>query len=104
MKRYEFKKRNEVVNFLGGDFKYYIPRLAQVMENTKEKDKYFVIEISDSNKIDCCYIEKNINARDGYTLDCEFFYDSKRAYDFYTKELGEENYTNWLEMNKYLFE
>lgn len=101
-KIYKFKNREEIIEFLNGyGFKYYVPRLEEKMNKTPTKNKYYTVEVSQSNKIIFCSVEKDGECRNGYTDDFIPFYDCNRAYDFYTKEAGEENYKEWLEIRQY---
>lgn len=100
MKRY-FESREEVVKLLESKgFKYYVPRKREYMNAWSDKNKSYYVEISENDKILYCSVVaiKNNNICAEHP-----FYDCNRAYNFYTKEEGELNYKERLELEEFLY-
>lgn len=98
MKKYTFDSREEVVNFLDKhNFKYYIPRVEEYMSNIKDELKYYYVELSDSDEVECCSI---ISITRGMEIKEDFF-DINKVDEFkdtaYNKEYRETKYKKGIE-------
>lgn len=99
MKRLTFNTREEVIGFLKEyNFKYYIPRLEEIMDACPSNLKMYYIEITDTNKVNYCSVSKKEN--NAYSVNEVPFYVCNRAYDFPNEEEGEEHYKYFLEYKK----
>lgn len=100
MQRY-FKDREKVIELLEQKgFKHYIPRLSEYMNGWHTKYKSYYIETNENDMIVFCSVVAIEN-------DCIYaehiFYDCDRPHDFYTKEEGELNYKERLEIEEFLY-
>ena len=98
MNEYKFNTREEVINFLDKyNFKYYIPRLGEYMDNIKDDLKSYYVEVSDLGEVIGCYI---VSITDGKEYKEQFF-DAKKIDEFkdtaYNKDYREKNYEDVMQ-------
>lgn len=98
MKKYTFKTREELVEFLyKHNFKYYIPRVKEYMSGIKDELKYYYVELSDSNEVKYCAI---ISITGGEEIK-ESFFDINKVTEFkdtaYNRVYREKKYKEGIE-------
>ena len=104
MKEYKFNTREEIINFLDKyNFKYYIPRVCEYMDNIKDDLKSYYVEVSDLGEVTGCYI---VSITDGKEYKEQFF-DVKKVDEFkdtaYNKDYREKKYEEVMENNHIMY-